>query len=152
MRTARRHRVLAEALAAAFLDGEWSPGPMAERGSLAFGRPLPWLRATAGRIHRAFDTAPRDRLGEIAELIRADPGFDASWPDRRSPLRVRRFFLPEPAMAPAHPEWRLPQLAVMVRPRSAQKFFLKVVGPLIAFVEKNFRAQIIGLLEPDTGF
>jgi hypothetical protein len=111
MRTARRHRVLAEALAAAFLDGEWSPGPMAARGALVFGRPLPWLTATARRLHRAFDVAPSDRLGELADAIRGDPGFEASWSDRRSTLRVRRFFFPEPAMAPVHPEWQLPALA-----------------------------------------
>ena len=103
-------RVVVEGLAAAFLDGEWSPSSMAERGAVALGRSPRWLQATARRTHEAFPDAPRDRLGEVATTIAGDPGFEEALSDRREILRMRRFFLPAPAMRAAHPDWHVPAL------------------------------------------
>ncbi len=110
MRTSGIRRVVAEALAAAFLDGAWSPSSMAERGAVALGRSPRWLQATARRTHEAFPDEPRDRPGEVARAIAGDPGFEEALSDRREVFRVRRFFLPAPAMRAAHPDWHVPPL------------------------------------------
>lgn len=111
MRLARFRRLVAEGLAAAFLDGLWSPSAMAERGAVALGRSPRWLRATARRTHAAFPDAPRDAFGEIAAKIESDPAFQKALSRGREVLCVRRFFLPEPAMRVGRADWGVPQLA-----------------------------------------
>jgi RNA-directed DNA polymerase len=103
--------MVAEGLAAAFLDGPWSPSAMAERGAVALGRSPRWLRATARRTHATFPEAPHDAVGELATAIARDPGFEKALSDRREVVRVRRFFSPEAAMRFPRPEWDVVQLA-----------------------------------------
>jgi RNA-directed DNA polymerase len=111
VRSARFARVVAEALAAAFLDGPWSPSEMAERGAIALGRSPPWLQAAAERMHDAFPDPPCDRIGELASSIARDAAVGKALSDRRERLRVRRFFSPEPAMRAERSAWDVPQLA-----------------------------------------
>lgn len=101
---------MAEALAAAFLDGDWSPLEMAQRGAVALGQSPRWLRATATRTHAEFPVTPSDRFSEVTRTIERDPGFEKALRDGRAILRVRRFFLPSPAMDPSRPDWGLPVL------------------------------------------
>lgn len=82
---------------------------MAERGGIALGSSARWLRATAKRVHAAFPEAPRDALGELAGTIARDPGFEKALAGREV-VRLRRFFLPEPAMREGRPDWDVPQL------------------------------------------
>jgi hypothetical protein len=109
-RAARYRRLLAEALAAAFLDGAWSPPDMTERGAVALGRSPRWLAPLARRTHAAFAVAPADRLGEVASAIERDAAFDKVLWDRDGVPRIRRFFAPSPAMALAHADWGVPPL------------------------------------------
>jgi hypothetical protein len=109
-RAARFRRIIAEGLAAAFLDGAWSPGEMADRGATALGRTPRWLNATARRTHAAFPLLPVDRFGEVVTAIERDSGFEKALSNRRETLRVRRFFCPPPAMDSTRANWGVPQL------------------------------------------
>ena len=111
MRAARFRQLVAEGLAAAFLDGPWVPDAMAERGGIALGSSARWLRATAKRVHTAIPEAPRDALGELAATIAHDPGFEKALTRGQEVVRLRRFFLPEPAMREGRPAWDVLQLA-----------------------------------------
>jgi RNA-directed DNA polymerase len=109
-RPAGFRRIVAESLAAAFLDGAWSMPEMFERGTAAIGRPARWLRAVAGRMRAAFPVVPADRLREVSDAIERDPAFDKALRNPREAPRIRRYFCPAPAMAPARPEWGIPSL------------------------------------------
>jgi hypothetical protein len=104
MRWTDRRRLIAEALAAAFLDGDWSSGPMAERAVAALGRPRDWLRPLARRMVRTFPAPPRDAPGELARAIEAEKGLRED-PTRWAGLRVIRHFLPSPEMRRDRPDW-----------------------------------------------
>ncbi len=109
-RAARFRRLIAEGLAAAFLDGAWSPPEMTERGAAALGRSPRWLAATAQLSHAAFPILPSDRFGEVATAIERDSGFEKALTERYEILHVRRFFCPSPAMDLARADWGLPSL------------------------------------------
>jgi RNA-directed DNA polymerase len=110
MRWAGFRRIVAEGLAAAFLDGVWTPSAMMDRGALALGRSPRWLQATVRRTHAAFPEAPCDRLGEVVTTIARDPGFEKALSRGREVVRVRRFFSPAPAMRATNPDWSVPPL------------------------------------------
>src|SRR5579883_2324994 len=86
---------------------------MAERGALALGRSPTWLKTTARRVHAMFPDPPRDRFGETVTAIANDAAFEKALSDRREVVRVRRYFLPEPAMRAGRPDWDVPPLATM---------------------------------------
>jgi hypothetical protein len=109
-RGARFRRLIAEGLAAAFLDGAWSPPEMTERGAVALGRSPSWLAATTRRIHAAFPVLPADRFGAVVRAIELDSGLEKALFDRREPLRIRRFFCPSPTMDLARADGGLPSL------------------------------------------
>jgi RNA-directed DNA polymerase len=109
-RAARFRRLVAQGLAAAFLDGPWSPSAMAERGAAAIGRSSQWLGAMATRTHAAFPMMPSDRFGELATAIESDSGLEKALWDRRHPVRVRRFFSPSPTMGLARADFGVPSM------------------------------------------
>ncbi|MBX3205279.1 MAG: RNA-directed DNA polymerase [Labilithrix sp.] len=101
--------IVADALAAAFLDGAWSAPALARRGARALGQSTRWLPALARRVVAAFpDGAPRDRFEALATLLARDAAVrKAGRPD--APWRLV-ITAPTLAMRDAHPEWRLPRL------------------------------------------
>ena len=110
MGTQRFGRVIAEGLAAAFLDGAWSTPEMVDRAAVALGRRSHWLREVADRTHAAFAVLAAAQLHEVADAIERDPAFEKALRNRREVPRIRRFFCPSPAMGPARKEWDVPPL------------------------------------------
>ncbi len=89
-----RWTVLARALAAALLDGEWSKDAMLARAREAIGARPRWLPPLVKRVLAHFPEPPRARHGALVALIAARPSI------RRAArgARLERMFLPAPAM------------------------------------------------------
>ena len=97
---------VAEAIASAFLDGSWTPEPMATRASLALGMRFPWLRRLARATLRAFPEPPFDRFEALAASLADDEDVvDA----QRLPLSIV-FGAPFVGMRDVHPSWGLPRI------------------------------------------
>ncbi|GAB3866143.1 reverse transcriptase family protein [Dactylosporangium cerinum] len=88
--TQRRHdrdssghaaRVVAGALADAFLTVDWARQPLLDAGHEVLGRRPRWLGPVVTAVLRAYREAPADRPRELAEFITAPA---------RQPIRVRR--------------------------------------------------------------
>ncbi len=104
--SSRRTRVMAEALAAAFLTAdEWSLATLVLHGAAAFGVPRreSWIRRAAKAALEAFDEAPRSRFRELVGVVDAKAHF----PSRHVP--ILRFPVPSLAMGPAR--WSVPPLS-----------------------------------------
>ncbi|WP_327007440.1 reverse transcriptase family protein [Dactylosporangium sp. NBC_01737] len=74
-------RVVAGALADAFLTVDWARGPLLDVGYEVLGRRPRWLGPVVTAVLRAYREAPADRPRELAEFITAPS---------RQPIRVRR--------------------------------------------------------------
>jgi RNA-directed DNA polymerase len=98
--------VLARALAAALLDGEWEPEPMLARVRVAVGTNRPWMRALVRATRSTFASAPAGSLGELATWLYTRPAFRNAIRDR---LQVVRYATPSPEMAESR--WPVPALA-----------------------------------------
>ncbi|HLZ94257.1 MAG TPA: reverse transcriptase family protein [Candidatus Dormibacteraeota bacterium] len=78
----------AQALAYAFLDGDWTTEGLTRRGGDAVGHRRPSLRALVRRVLRAYPRPPADRPRELTAWILADAARRrgqpqvASWPAR----------------------------------------------------------------------
>lgn len=106
-------RLVAEGLAAAFLDGEWSPAEMTDRAAAALGRRARWLHTLASRTHAAFPVMPSGRFDEVVDAIERDPSFNKVLLNRREVPLVRRFFCPSPTVDHERAErhgWAVPAL------------------------------------------
>src|SRR5437868_12208449 len=105
---ARRGRAaaVAGALAAAFLDGEWSSRRMGDRASIALGAMPDWLRPLVRRICVAFPDPPLDAFEALADAIGADDAFRNALASRPR-LDIRRTFLPQAAMRADRPSWHV---------------------------------------------
>ena len=60
---------IARALAAAFLDGEWEPGGMAERARTVLGRRPRWLGMVVRESHAAYRWRPADAPRALAATV-----------------------------------------------------------------------------------
>jgi len=92
--------IVARGLAEAFLAGPWSAPSLAARGRRALGSGGRWLRSLARRVVLAIAERPGD-ASEIADRILADEGFRRACRRASPPLRIHRWLVAEPAMAPA---------------------------------------------------
>ena len=86
--------VWAQALAYAYLDGEWSDRALIERGALVLGHRRPEMRRLARRVLRAYPRPPWDRPRELAAWIAANDAFDPAI----TGARPRRWLPFQPAM------------------------------------------------------
>jgi hypothetical protein len=106
-------RLVARALAEAFVAGEWMPDAMADRGSRVLGHRPAWLGALALKIWKAnptpVDRGPRLRVAELAALISRGTGF-------RNAKNLR---IVEPELAPGAPPPRPIELAALPLPALA---------------------------------
>jgi hypothetical protein len=74
-------RVVAGALADAFLTADWARGPLLDVGHEVLGRRPRWLGPVVTAVLRAYREPPADRPRELAEFISAPA---------RQPIRLRR--------------------------------------------------------------
>lgn len=105
MSTARDQTKLAGAIAAAFLAGTWTEDAMARRAREAIEPSPRWLRPVAAAVLEGYRQPPSDRRRELTEFVRLTI---ASLRPPPTPRRVRRWFLPEAAMA--RRRWPVPEL------------------------------------------
>jgi RNA-directed DNA polymerase len=98
--------VLARALAAALLDGDWEPKAMLSRLRDAMGSERPWMRTLARATRSRYATAPAAALGELAQWLSGHEAFGDAVSDGRP---VVHYATPTPEMAES--PWRVPPLA-----------------------------------------
>jgi hypothetical protein len=104
--------VIARNLAAAFLDGPWSPGGLRGRGRQALGRRERWLAPLVRRVLTAFpELPPREPAETLARWLAGDRHFLAACRGQfhRGQVPLRRLFWATPRMAPS--AWPVPALA-----------------------------------------
>ena len=87
--------IRAQALAYAFLDGDWSAEGLIRRGTLVIGQADPNLRRLVRRVLRAYPRPPWDRARELRDWIAANRAFDELPLNLR---RTRRWLPYQPAM------------------------------------------------------
>lgn len=84
-----------DGLALALIAGPWTLPEMVARTQEALGAKPNWIRPMCLRVLQRFAALPReDELPHLAEHIRACEPLVAA--NLREPIRVRRWFLPEP--------------------------------------------------------
>jgi RNA-directed DNA polymerase len=98
--------VLARALAAALLDGDWEPKAMLSRLREAMGTERPWMRTLVRAARSRYSTAPAAALGDLAQWLYTHDAFGDAVADRR---HVIHYATPAPEMAES--PWRVPALA-----------------------------------------
>jgi hypothetical protein len=108
MKPPSRTAALADALAAAYLAGDWSEPAMVER-SRATLAPVPrWLPAVARDVLAAYPRAPADRPRELTAFVARALESHRRAIAARPPRVVRRLL---PAAAMARRRWPVPELA-----------------------------------------
>lgn len=98
--------VLARALAAALLDGDWEPKAMLSRLRDAMGVERPWMCRLVRAVRRRYATPPAAALGELARWLYQHDAFYAAVAERRP---VIHYATPAPEMAES--PWPVPPLA-----------------------------------------
>src|SRR6185369_14969628 len=98
--------VLARALAAALLDGDWEPRPMLSRLRDAIGTERPWMRTLVRAVRSRYASAPAAALDDFAQWLYTHDAFTDAVADRG---QVVRYATPAPEMAES--PWRVPPLA-----------------------------------------
>jgi hypothetical protein len=88
---------LSEALASAFLAGEWTAPELEARAASAFESRPRWLRGACRRVLDAFPERPAD-VNELALWLERDERIGSALRRSSGRLHVRRWFLPEPRM------------------------------------------------------
>jgi len=94
----------AQALAYAYLDGEWGDRALIERGALVLGHRRPEMRRLARRVLRAYPRPPWDRPRELAAWIAANDAFHLAI----AGARLSRWLPFQPAMG--HMPWPVPAI------------------------------------------
>jgi hypothetical protein len=97
---------VAGGLAAAFLSGVWNERALLRRGAAALDRRPRWLLPVVRAVLAGYHRPPADRPRELAAFIALS--VDGASRDD-PPVRVRRWFIPEPAMG--RMRWPVPELA-----------------------------------------
>ncbi|MBV9485179.1 MAG: RNA-directed DNA polymerase [Frankiaceae bacterium] len=101
---------VANALAAALLDGEWkSVTTLAGRGARALGVSQRRLGAVAGDVLAAYREPPLDRRRELSSYLLELPSFHVLWEGPGRPPIVQRHRLPLADMGRAR--WPVPTIA-----------------------------------------
>jgi RNA-directed DNA polymerase len=98
-------RTVARGLADAFLAGEWEPAAMGRRGQRALGQRRVWIRNLAVVAWHAFEAAPLDAPGELAEVLWAARPLHEAFATARQrsepPPHIRRWLFARTGMGPA---------------------------------------------------
>ncbi|MBX3285282.1 MAG: RNA-directed DNA polymerase [Actinobacteria bacterium] len=104
----------ADALAGAFLAGEWDPPAMARRAQRALGDRRGWTLELARVVRAGFPERPADRPRELAGFIGRCEVFHRAVQDPDRPMRVRVWMAPPTEMGPARwPVAPLPDVAAL---------------------------------------
>jgi hypothetical protein len=98
--------VLARALAAALLDGDWEHGPMLARLRDALGVERPWMHVLVRATRSRYVAAPAGALADLATWLSNQRAFRDAVHERR---QVVHYATPRPEMAES--PWRVPPLA-----------------------------------------
>jgi hypothetical protein len=98
--------VLARALAAALLDGDWEHTPMRVRLRNAMGVERPWMGTLVRATRSRYATAPAASLSDLARWLRTHDAFRKAVAEGR---QVIHYATPAPEMADS--PWRVPPLA-----------------------------------------
>ena len=108
-------RLIARALAQAFLSGPWEPDKLVERGGQVLDRRRRWLRPLSRRVLAAFPVSPRPRRARLVEYLCHDDGFRRGCQSLEILLRygkINRWAAPEMAPAAGPPSsWPVPVIA-----------------------------------------
>lgn len=99
--------VLALALAAAFLDGEWTVDGLTERGAAALAVKPGRMRPIVTEVLAAYRSAPVDRRRELASFIGMRPQYRILWHHGRAPVLVEH---PLPVARAARLRWAVPSI------------------------------------------
>ena len=124
------HRaVVADALARAFLAGDWEPESMAGRGRRCLDDRRRWLLDLARAARAGFPEPPLDAPRELAAFLEVCPPLT----ERRPLPQVRRWYTYRPAMGRSGPgSWPVPQLATL---KDLQDFLRLDAGTLAWFAD-----------------
>lgn len=106
MYDARVRAGLARCLADAFLAGAWNERALVDRAGQVLDRRPRWIRAVVGEVLAGYHRPPADRPRELARFI--DLTLEARPPAAGNPPRIRRWLMPEPAMA--RRRWPVPEI------------------------------------------
>lgn len=106
------HQVLADALAMAFLGGEFTFAGILARGGRTLGKNWAWLRPVAKRYLTAFNGATRPRHREAAQFLRRNPEFRRACAKHAGELHVQQWIAEPMRMHPARAAlgWGVPEL------------------------------------------
>jgi hypothetical protein len=110
MTSSSSRTALADALAAAYLDGEeWTVPALARRSRAVLAPPAPrWLPAVAREVVAAYPRPPADRPRELTAFVALALADRRRALARRPPRIVRR---PLPELAMGRRRWPVPELA-----------------------------------------
>src|SRR5262249_47274823 len=111
MRPADARRVLARAIALAFLDGEWRGPPMVTRAAEALSAGGRWLRELVHDVRAAFPRPPHDMLDLLTDFIERNTAFPRVWWRGELDPIVRRPRTPAPQMGKMR--WAVPELPTL---------------------------------------
>jgi RNA-directed DNA polymerase len=108
-----RMRLIARALAQAFLSGPWELDKLVERGGQVLDRRRRWLRPLSRRVLAAFPSSPRPRRARLAQYLCHDEGFRRACQGQEISLRfgckANRQAAPEMAPTAGSPSsWQVP--------------------------------------------
>ncbi|MFP2963319.1 reverse transcriptase family protein [Myxococcus sp. 1LA] len=101
-------RVVAHALASAFLAGPWTLKGLVERGTEVVGGRAPWVRSLARSALIFFPRPPHARLELLAEVLVSRPAFSKGFADSSARARIVRWMTSEPRMD--RQPWPVPSL------------------------------------------
>lgn len=107
MYDARTRAYLSRCVADAFLAGVWNERALIDRVGRALDRRPRWVRPIAREAIEAYHRPPADRPRELARFI--ELSLRHRPPDGTDPPLVRRWLVPEPAMARLR--WPVPEIA-----------------------------------------
>lgn len=117
--------VIARGLALALVDGEWQLQPLRARAQSALGCKPRWLTPLLRRVLKQFPQSPAD-LDELVDLIYEDELLHAAIARSKTPIRIHRWFFPQPVMIPvAGPPAAFPVPAIDSRADLAARLQLR---------------------------
>jgi RNA-directed DNA polymerase len=99
---------IARALALAFLAGGWTHRELRERGAVALGEPVRWLRPLSVYVLERFPNAPQDAPDRLRDAILQAPIFQRALRPGEPRPHLARLLVGEAAMG-ARP-WPVPSL------------------------------------------
>ncbi len=106
--TERAMAAAAEAIAGAFLAGEWEPAAMGKRAQRSLADRRRWLIELAHVVRSGYPEAPLDRPRELGTFIAACAVFDDAARNPERPMKVRHWMAAPTAMG--RRRWPVPAI------------------------------------------